>query len=204
MMRPFSKSLIGQQRAFTLIEMLVVLIIVSLIVTVVMQGFGYTLGLYQRVVGAQKVAYEQVLSYQWFTRSLQAQVAKRPKDRSLEGSNVELSTYSFRPLIGPQGLKTMIAWELQSTSEGLALRYKEHEISFIVQRWPQAIGKFEYLDDEGNWQETWPVKESAESPLPDAIRLVVSVGGDTLNYVAKVATRRVANVTLEESIYGRE
>jgi general secretion pathway protein J len=168
------------------------------------QGFGYTLGVYQRVVKSQNSAYEQVFAYQWFTRSLQAQVAKRPKDRALEGDAAALSTYSFRPLLGQQGVKTLIRWELQNTAGELTLSYVEADTNFVVQRWSQAIGTFEYLNDNNKWQTLWPIEQSEESPLPQAVRLVVNVGGDTLNYVVKVETRKVAHVTLEESVYGRE
>jgi general secretion pathway protein J len=85
-----------RQHAFTLIEMLVVLIIVSLIVTLIVQGFGYTLGLYQRVVKSQNSAYQEVFAYRWFSSSLQTQVAMRPKDRALQGDAMQLSTFAAR------------------------------------------------------------------------------------------------------------
>lgn len=193
-----------RQRAFTLIEMLVVLIIVSLIVTLIVQGFGYTLGLYQRVVKSQNNAYQEAFVYHWFTSSLQSQVAMRPKDRALEGDATQLSTYSFQPLLAKQGLKTLIRWELRTQANELVLGYSEGQTHFPVQRWPQATGQFEYLDDQGRWLKNWPVEKTDTNPLPKAIRLLVNSGRDSFNYVVKVETRPRAEVTSDEVMYGRD
>lgn len=193
-----------RQRAFTLIEMLVVLIIVSLIVTLIVQGFGYTLGLYQRVVKSQNSAYKEVFVYHWFTSSLQSQVAKRPDDRALEGDAVQLSTYSFQPLLAKQGLKTLIRWELQVQAGELVLGYAEGQTRFLVQRWPRATGQFEYLDDQGKWLRNWPAEKTDSNPLPNAIRLLVNSGRDSFNYVVKVETRQRAEITSDEILYGRD
>lgn len=192
------------QRAFTLIEMLVVMIIVAMVVTLIVQGFGYTLGLYQRVVKSQSAAYEQVFAYHWFSSSLQSQVAMRPKDRALEGSESQLSTYSFRPLVGGQGVKTLIHWELQVQADELLLSYTEADVSFVVFRWSNAQGRFEYMDDNGQWLQRWPLEKTESQPLPRAIRLQVATAGDNLNYVVKVETRQRALVTMDELLYGRD
>ncbi len=192
------------QRAFTLIEMLVVMIIVAMVVTLIVQGFGYTLGVYQRVVKNQNNAYQQVFAYDWFTSSLQAQVAMRPKDRGLEGDAHQLNTFSYQPLLAQQGLKTRIGWELVDQNGELQLSYREANNQFIVQRWVGAAGHFEYLDEKGQWVARWPLEKSELQPLPKAIRLVVNSGRETFNYVAINNTRLRAEVTAEEVMYGRD
>jgi general secretion pathway protein J len=192
------------QRAFTLIEMLVVMIIVAMVVTLIVQGFGYTLGVYQRVVKNQNNAYQQVFAYDWFTSSLQAQVAMRPKDRGLEGDAHQLHTFSYQPLLAQQGLKTRIGWELVDQGGELQLNYREANQQFIVQRWTGAAGRFEYLDEKGQWVMRWPMEKSDLQPLPKAIRLVVNSGRETFNYVAINNTRLRAEVTAEEVMYGRD
>lgn len=192
------------QRAFTLIEMLVVMIIVAMVVTLIVQGFGYTLGVYQRVVKNQNNAYQQVFAYDWFTSSLQAQVAMRPKDRGLEGDAHQLNTFSYQPLLAQQGLKTRIGWELVDQGGELQLHYREANQQFIVQRWVDAAGQFEYLDEKGQWVARWPQEKSDLQPLPRAIRLVVNSGRETFNYVVINNTRLRAEVTMDEVIYGRD
>ncbi len=192
------------QRAFTLIEMLVVMIIVAMVVTLIVQGFGYTLGVYQRVVKSQSNAYQQVFAYRWFTTSLQSQVAMRPKDRGLQGDARQLTTYSLQPLLAPQGLKTLIGWYLHEEAGVLRLQYREANQEFEIQRWQGASGHFEYLDEQGRWVQHWPLEKSELEPLPKAIRAVVVSGSDVLNYVAVNTTRLRAELPMDEFTYGRD
>lgn len=192
------------QRAFTLIEMLVVMIIMAMVVTLVVQGFGYSLGLYQRVVNAQNSSYKQVFAYQWLKSSLGSQVAMRPSDRSLEGNQQQLSTYSYQPIWSQEGIKTLIQWELTQTQTQLQLVYRQADEQFMVYEWPDARGQFEYLDDQGKWVDHWPTKKLDLQPLPKAIRLVVTNGRETFNYVIPNKTRRRAEVTSDEVLYGRD
>lgn len=193
-----------KQRAFTLIEMLVVMIIVAMVVTLIVQGFGYTLGVYQRVVNKQSNAYQQAFAYRWFTSSLQTPIAMRPKDRGLEGDSRQLSTYSYQPLLAQQGLKTLIVWELLDNGGELQLSYREAGQQFPVQRWPGASGHFEYLSEQGQWLPRWPEEKREMQPLPKAVRLVVSRGDEVFNYVAVNTMRLRAEVTMDEVMYGRD
>jgi general secretion pathway protein J len=185
------------QRAFTLVEMLVVMVLIGLLVTLLMQGFGYAMGIYQRVVQRQYSAYSETMMYQWMESTLGAQIAARPKDRGLEGDQNQVSTYSFRPLVASPGLKTLVNWQLESTGGQLG------QTSFVVRSWPSAAGEFEYLADDGSWHSQWPVEKTTAPALPEAVRLVIRLGSDQLNYVVAVETRKRPEVTMEEAQYGR-
>lgn len=191
------------QRAFTLVEMLVVMVIVGLMVTLVIQGFGYSLGLYQRAAKVQRSAYEEIFAYNWMRETLQPQLAARPKDRGLEGGAIELSTNSFRPLIAQTGIKTRITWLFESKGNGVNLLYRENSSLFIVYSWPDAAGSFEYLDDKGQWINHWPPEKTDSPILPEAIRLVLRNGADARNYVIAVSTRKRPDVSMDEAQYGR-
>lgn len=195
---------IRRQSAFTLIEMLVVMIIVAMVVTLVMQGFGYSLGLYQRVVKNQASAYQQAFAYRWFTSTLQSQVAMRLKDRGLEGNQYQFSTYTYAPLAGTSGLKTRIAWELETNGGNLVLGYREGTQQFTVNTWVGAKGQFQYMDIEKNWRDQWVPQKDEPTALPSAIRLQVSRGDELLNFVVTTETRQRAIITADEKMYGRE
>ncbi len=193
-----------RQRAFTLIEMLVVMIIVAMVVTLIVQGFGYTLGLYQRVVKSQNNAYQQVFAYHWLNSSLSAPVAMRPKDRALEGDARRVATYTYQPLLAKQGLKTLVQWELAENNGQLTLSYREGSSYFPVYQWLDARGQFEYMDEQGQWVNRWPIQKSDNLPLPKAMRILITSGRDSFNYVVKVDTRLRAEVTSDEVMYGRD
>jgi len=198
-LRIFAES----QRAFTLIEMLVVLVIVGLMATLIVQGFGYSMGLYQRVIKTQRSAYNEVLVYNWLRSSLSTQVAARPKDRGLEGDSADLSTYTYQPLLAPQGIKTRIRWQLINDGADVVLNYAEGDQGFSAYRWPESTAQFEYLDDKNQWINHWP-PESTEMPaLPHAVRLQVASGKESINYVIVNKTRVRPIVTMDELLYGR-
>lgn len=195
----FSRS----QKAFTLVEMLVVMVIVGLLITVIMQGFGYSMGMYQRVVRTQKSAYNEVLVYDWLRSTLGAQVAARPKDRGLDGTVNTLATYTFSPLVEQAGLKSRIAWQLVQNENAVTLEYREGNTIFTVYRWPESTGQFEYLDEKGQWHNRWPAEKSDLPPLPESVRLLINTSGEVRNYVVKVSTRKRPEISMDEALYGR-
>jgi general secretion pathway protein J len=186
------------QRAFTLIEMLVVMVIISLLITVIMQGFGYSLGFYQRVVTTQKNAYSEVLAYNWLRSTLGVSVAARPKDLGLEGDAFEVTTYTYQPLVERAGLKTRISWQLIQDSDNLRLAYTEGSVSFDVYHWPAATGHWEYMDENQQWQNKWPTEKSERIRLPNAVKIQVNSGSDIKNYVVVIKTRKRSEVRMDE------
>jgi general secretion pathway protein J len=199
----FHRSFAKLQRAFTLIEMLVVLVIVGLMATLIVQGFGYSMGIYQRVIKTQRSAYNEVLAYNWLRSSLSTQIPARPKDRGLEGNAVDLSTYTYQPLLAQQGVKTRIRWQLVSDGSDVTLNYAEGNQSFSVFRWPESSAQFEYLDLSGKWLNHWPPEKTDIPPLPRALRLQITSGNESHNYVVVNKTRMRPIVTMEEMLYGR-
>lgn len=191
------------QKAFTLVEMLVVMVIVGLLITVIMQGFGYSMGMYQRVVRTQKNAYSEVLAYNWLRATLGSQVAARPKDRGLEGGVNALSTYTYEPLVEQAGLKTRIDWQLVQDGNNVRLDYREGTTLFAVYRWSDSSAVFEYMDEKGQWRNHWPAEKSDLPPLPQAIRLSINTDNETRNYVISLATRKRSEMTMDEALYGR-
>jgi general secretion pathway protein J len=191
------------QRAFTLIEMLVVLVIVGLMATLIVQGFGYSLGLYQRVIKSQRSAYSEVLAYSWLRSSLSTQIPARPKDRGLEGNGVDLTTYTYQPLLAVQGVKTLIRWQLIKDEGDTVLNYHEGNQSFDVYRWPDSAAQFEYITLEGNWIDHWPPEKTGVPALPRALRVQVTSGKESRSYVVVNKIRLRPLVTMDEMLYGR-
>jgi general secretion pathway protein J len=191
------------QRAFTLIEMLVVLVIVGLMTTLIVQGFGYSMGVYQRVIKTQRSAYNEVLAYNWLRSSLSTQVAARPKDRGLEGNAGDLSTYTYQPLLAQQGVKALIRWQLVNDDADVVLRYSEGKQSFDAYRWAESSAQFEYLNEKDQWINRWPPEKTENPALPRALRVQVTSGKESHSYVVTSKTRVRPIITMDELLYGR-
>ena len=70
-------SLRGTRRTtgLTLVEMLVVIVLTALTATLVMQGIGQGLGLFQRVAADQGQIYRELVSRLWIQQTLSTAVA---------------------------------------------------------------------------------------------------------------------------------
>jgi general secretion pathway protein J len=172
-------------------------------VTLIVQGFGYSMGMYQRVIKTQRSAYNEVLAYNWLRTSLSTQVAARPKDRGLEGNTIDLSTYTYQPLLAQQGVKTLVRWQLINDGSDVILHYIEGTQAIDVYRWPESRARFEYINDKGEWIDHWPPEKSELPPLPRALRVQVTSGNESHNYVVANKTRVRPIVTMDELLYGR-
>lgn len=192
------------QQGLSLLEMMVVLVIVSLVSTLIIQGFGYTLGLYQRVVQIQQSHNTETLTYHWLRSSLSSLAAPKEDIHTFKGNQLELEGYSFQALQARSGIKTKIGWKLQSQGTMLKLFYSERENSFKVYQWEDVQGGFEYRDANGSWQTHWPVNEGNPKKLPEMIRLKLLGPDGNRDYPVKIATRKTAEIFLDEVLYGRD
>jgi len=188
------------QKGLTLLEVLVVLVIVSLVATMMMQGFGYTMGMYQRVVNTQRDGYKQVMAYKWLRQTLSATAPPRDYDVYFKADAQGLVATSFHPLFRAAEGKTVIGWRVESTAVGWALIYTEAEQDFQVLQGDDGLASFEYLDAQDSWRDSWPPEEVEPRRIPEAVRLMV--GED--NYTAVINTRKTAEVGFDEVLYGRD
>lgn len=198
------------QKAFTLVELLVVLVIVGLMVTLIMQGFTYSMGVYQRVVVSQKNAYSEAMAAEWFRSAMSTQVAARQNEKGLIGNDAELTTATYNPLLGEAGVRARIGWKLAQDGNRLSLIYIEMNQELVVQSWIGANGKFEYLDKKGKWTSYWPPIPATElavnrvNPLlPVAVRILIRNGQEIRYTLATVETRLLAEPSREEVYIGQ-
>ena len=175
-------------RGFTLLEMLVVLLIVSLVSALLMQGFLYMAGIYGVVDRKQKVMQVNQLSGGWLADSVQGLV------NGVDGA--AWVAYSGKPFSGTEqgfegvGLAALttaggvvspliVEWRLVGDSSGgLSLVYGEQRLGrseedrHVVRSWPRASGRFSYYS-AGKWYERFPIGGEGARILPDAIRIEV-------------------------------
>jgi general secretion pathway protein J len=191
----------GYQRGVTLLEMLVVMVIVSLVATMMMQGFGFTMGVYQRVVQSQKDTYREILVVSWLRQTLANLVSPRESDALVKGEATQISGLTFQPLVSSDKGKTAIQWRLAAESSTSRLYYRELDQEFLVYTWQQqAEARFQYMDTHQEWHDHWPPDTATEQQIPTAVRLSV---GDQF-YTVQSANRVKAEVFIDELLYGRE
>lgn len=190
-MKPLNSRQARSQRGLSLLELLVVFVIISLVSTVLVQGFGFGLALYERVQTRTDRIANELLVANWFRSSLEAMVAGKTVETTFHGETDRLRGVTLNPLLGESGSPADFEWRLDRG----VLTYRESGSELTVRDAGETIQRFEYLDSDGAWLSTWsPTPEKLE--LPGAIRVMADEGTVLL---ATVRSRLAPDLLLEES-----
>ena len=98
-----SASLPRSARGLTLIEMLVVLVLVSLLGTLLIQGTGFFLGKYATVQRVHREASLDELRQHWFVSTLQAMVPSKLETRRFAGDASSFEGVTLQALRAQSG-----------------------------------------------------------------------------------------------------
>lgn len=174
---------------FTLLEILVVLVIVTLVSTLLLQGFSYSLNLREKVLRQLGRVQNNELVESWFRKSTASFVLreKRLEDPLFfKGSVNRISGDTLFSLDQPIGVLTTIEWILESDADGYVKLFytsnylqRDSKISqnkrqqrWQVAKWLAASANFTYLDKDRNWHQNWPPNEYPDE-LPTGIMLSI-------------------------------
>lgn len=159
---------------FTLMEMLVVLVLVSLISGLLMEGFGYVLRLRLNVTQHLKRQRIGQLQEHWYRNLVTGIIVNNREEKALfQGSESVLQGQSINTLTAPAGVPQKFTLTLSSQENTIVLNYRINEKEeWLLGRWTAQKASFSYLDNQGNWISTWPPKMGAATQqLPEAVQL---------------------------------
>ena len=161
---------------FTLIEMLVVLVLVTLIGGIMMSALSQVFDLKQRLAVFLDGSETPGLVAGWFRDTTAGLLpdGATGADR-FAGERRRFDGLSTMPLSGPPGVPTHIRWELvYDTAAGRsALTYAaDGRPPLTVASWAGDVGEFRYCDGVRSCGSAWPPAAGGGSPqLPALIRL---------------------------------
>ncbi len=187
--------MVACQKGLSLLELLVVFVIIALVSTVLLQGMGFGLALYDRVQHREKRLTEEILVQAWF-RQVNNSLVADVESVSLDGTEQLVSGTTFQPLLGVAGRSAPINWRI----EDQMLRYQEDEADIALLELPPGA-VFEFRDAAGGWHGRWPIDFTEPEKLPVSIRILTE-NGPTLT--ASVRVRRSPNLVLEENRRDRQ
>ncbi len=183
---PFN-SRSGGCAGFTLLEMLVVLMLVSLAATLLLQGFGYVLEMRTRFTGHLREVQGERLQQHWFLSVGSGLSASHPQESGVfQGRAEGFQGLSMASLSGSIGEPTSISWSLEQDGNLTRLVYRDVAVTsgWTIAEWPDSEATFRYLDRKGNWQRRWPPAQGVPVPqLPEAVKLMW-FGDDELPWLA--------------------
>jgi len=186
---------------FTLMEMLVVLVLVSVVSGLLMEGFGYVLRL--RLSVTQHLKNQRILQLQehWY-RNLVSGIIVNPREEPalFQGDQLKLQGLSINTLNAPSGVPQKFTLTLSSQDNTIALKYKITEKEeWVLGQWTAQKASFSYLDNEGGWVSAWPPKMGAVSQqLPEAIQLQIDSIENPVNWIVSIPGRKNPKPGIEE------
>ena len=156
---------------FTLIEMLVVLVIVSMTTTLLMTGLANTWTHFERLGARDLTLSAGMHGITWFRRSFQGAVMYHPESKDFIGNPSAIRLTTFYAPFSESQIPQKIQWEIEQDQDNWVLTVTDlhQQTSYAVDTFNQKA-EFEYLST-GGWQ-------SQHSPdrnsLPKAIRILVA------------------------------
>lgn len=172
---------------FTLFEMLVVLVIVSMTSAVVFQAFDRVYRLQGRFGVELLNAQQGVMSIDWFRQTVQGLLSDYGDGANkFSGSAHEFSGLSTNPLSEEYGSATGIRWKISFDPQTgkTQLIYADAQGESTIAVWQGGAAKFVYLDDKLESHEAWPPALGMWPQLPKLIRLEVMDSGVPLAIMA--------------------
>ena len=165
----------------TLVEMLVVLVLVSLLGTLLLQGTGFFLGKYATVKRVHREASLEALRQHWFISTVQAMVPSRIEARRFAGDAFSFEGVTLQALAAEPGLPVRARWSIDADGASEAVVYAQVDgESWTVLASDDEGLAFEYADSAGEWHGHWPIETDPRNPprerIPSMVRLVSTQG----------------------------
>lgn len=192
-------------RAFTLIEMLVVLVILALTTALLSQGLETTWRNFEKL-GAKDLANSAAqLPLGWFENSIKGALLYHPEQAFAEGDEDRFRFISFNLPDDPKHIPQPMIWQIEAGEQGWHLTFQR------VQPQPGEVDnavipsvplmdftqrpRFSYLH-QGSWQAEFP---ATNGQFPEAVRLI---SGDQVVATAKPGRPSLADIPAELPAFG--
>lgn len=187
----------ARQTGFTLLEAIVTLVIVSLLVTILMQALGQAMSLRTRLLRFEGENRQAALQEAWF-RDTTAGMQREAE----EGDDGELGTRDWleyttpAPLVA-QGFSTVRWW-----LDGGRLHYADARVAdVIVIDGPLRNAGFSYLDEDGDWTQRWKWRDHG-AKLPKMVRLTATTARGTVDWLVPLMADGLDPKTLKLDEFG--
>ena len=170
-----------EQTGFTLVEVLVTLVLLSMVVAIVFGSLGQVLDARARLRPYLDRSEQTALVASWLRQTVQALVADYDtgKNRFTASANA-FSGLTASPLLGPAGTPTAFTWALiyDPASDRTFLRYKEKPSDAVeIARWSGKDAVFSFYGQDQEWHDVWPPTDAGTSTTAMQLPQLVRLGG---------------------------
>ena len=175
---------------FSLIEILVVFILLSLIMGLLSQTFSVFMKAYFQINALEKDLFEEEIYSTWFRESVSSAVPFRDKSLGFYGDEKNIRFATADSLSGPQGEIKVATWTIDSFSGVANLLYGEKgATSLVLGEWKDSEANFAFRGDSLDWRSTWPPENASPGLLPSRVKINLS-GEREREIFAGIVTRK--------------
>lgn len=182
-----SRVIHPRSTGFTLIEVLVVMIMVTLISGVALQALERAYRLKERF-GLELFNVQQgQMATDWYRQSVNGLYPDyRDGANVFHGGEQEFTGLSTNPLSDDYGIVTPIAWKLHSQPQNgtTGLSYIENNQETFILSWRGNQARFIYLDDTHTAHDRWPPRLGLFPQLPTQIQIQTKDAGENITLIA--------------------
>ena len=170
-----------KQTGFTLVEVLVTLVLLSMVAAVVLGSLGQVLNARARLRPYLDRSEETALVAGWFRQTIQALITDY--DTGKNGFAASANTFSgltASPLLGPAGTPTAFAWALRydAALDLMFLEYREKPHDTLeIAHWSDKDAVFSYYGQDQEWRRVWPPTDLDTSKTAMQLPQLVRLGG---------------------------
>ena len=158
-------------RGLSLLEMLVVMVLVTLLGTLLLQGIGFFTGKYQVVQRARADLSLAELQQNWFATSVRGLTPYGVEARRFVGNARAFRGITLAPLQAEPGMPVTARWTIDG-EDASVLRYAEDGgVPWTVLPENEERLVFDYADAAYRWYDRWPVEAAEGEWTPTYIRL---------------------------------
>lgn len=204
-MRRWSNSVRGLPAGFTLMEMLVTMVIVSMLAAILGQGLFQLSRIERRLQVSGTDSQRLLVRREWIRSLLESSLLDRMgKDLLFRGDEkvLEFASAEAFSMVGAQdgAMRLELRANPRQISRGELLLSPRKEADIFssaearpLLSWEGKAGTIRYLDDKGIWQPRWPVPNSTTPyrlPRLVLIDLSAEAGGPLLVAITNSETER--------------
>ena len=199
----------ARSRGFTLLEIIVVLLIMSFISLIMMQGLTHYLKVQERIVVKLSQSHVKYLQSSWLRDAVGGLVSSADPAWAFRGNESGIAGVSIRGLGQSVGIPERLVIRLEKHKVERMLtyygepellepgRFSAYQLKAEHQGWPlfavQTKSHFEFVDVLGHRHAEWPPKNTRVKGLPEAIVLVneeKEEGAKTIQWLSIKGDRR--------------
>lgn len=199
--------LISEERGFTLLEMIITLLLMTMMTMLLIQGLSGVYKIKSSLLKHIDSTRTTPLRNYWLKNIINGFTLDHSlRNQGFQGDSNQVDGITFQSLRGGIGVPTICSLKIERLEDRAALLYKEQgDTGWLeLDSWENATAQFMYLTADYSWLDRWPQKNIKNFDLlPEGIGFSVTGKENLVEYLYyQIQGRKVKRTTVENFFNG--